>query len=323
MKRTLLSAALAIAFLLCHSLGFAALNQMTGNWQNVDPNTRGITTLIIDGNPNNLRMHAWGKCHPQDCDWGEVDAYAYAPNVSAPIVPTAQAVSAVFTTGFSQTLVIVSPAGNNVIRAEVYTRFTDRSNRSDYRETYTFKRQLRLMPMRPVPPAAMPMRPMPGPMPVPMPPPVLREDCVPFNPATTTVRNIDGRWTIVDGNHLLFNFGDKKMEALQALKVIKYYRMNSSCFVGRPDPSFRYLLANGNAPQGSMPGEDCTAFNPNTTEVKFIDGRWKIVDGSHWIFDFDNKEGEARTALAIIKKYGFTRSCFVGRPDPSFIYLKK
>jgi len=305
MKRTFLSAALVIVFLLCHSISFAALGQLTGNWKNTDPNTRGITTLVIDGNANNLSMHAWGKCHPQDCDWGEVDAYAYAPNVSAPVNPTAQAVSAVFSTAFSQTLLIVKPAGNNMIRAEVFTRFTDRSNRSDYTEVYTFKRQLRPMPMRP----------MPGPM--------LREDCVSFNPATTTVRNIDGRWTIVDGSHLLFNFGDKRAEALNALKVIKYYRMDSSCFLGRPDPSFRYLLVNGNAPQGSMPGEDCVSFNPNTIEVKNIGGRWKIVDGSHWLFDFGDKESEARTAFTIIKKYGFTRSCFVGRPDPSFNYLRK
>jgi len=314
MKRTFISAALAIIFLLCHSLSFAALNQFTGNWQNTDPNTRGLTTLVISGNGNDLRMHAWGKCHPQDCDWGEVDAYAYAPNVSSPIGPMAKAVSAVYTTNFSQTLVLVKPAGNNLIRAEVFTRFTDRSNRSNYTEVYTFKRQLHLMPMRPVPGPMMPM-PMPGPM--------LSEDCVSFNPATTTVRNINGNWTIVDGNHLMFNFGDQRVEALKALKVIKYYRMDSSCFVGRPDPSFRYLLVNGRAPQGSMPGEDCVAFNPSTIEVRNIDGRWKIVDGSHWLFDFDNKEAEAREALAIIKKYGFTRSCFIGRPDPSFIYLRK
>ncbi|MBN1929270.1 MAG: hypothetical protein JW764_06990 [Chlorobiaceae bacterium] len=311
MKKPLLSAALAIVFLLSYSIGFAALNQFTGNWKNTDPNTRGLTTLVISGSANALKMHAWGKCHPQDCDWGEVDAYAYAPNVSAPIDPSAQAVSAVYTTGFSQTLVIVTPAGKNAIRAQVYTRFTDNSNRSNYKATYAFRRQASLAPMKPLP----------GPIPMPL--PAIKEDCLSFNPATTTVRNIDGRWTIADGNHLMFNFGDNKMEALQALKVIKYYRMNSSCFVGRPDPSFEYLLVNGKAPQGSMPGEDCVSFNPNTIEVKNIDGRWKIVDGSHWVFDFGNKEEEARTAFAIIKKYGFTRSCYVGRPDPSFQYLRK
>ena len=69
--------------------------------------------------------------------------------------------------------------------------------------------------------------------------------------------------------------------------------------------------------------EDCVQFNPNTIEVKQIGGRWKIVDGSHWMFDFENKEDEARLAFAIIKKYGFTRSCFVGRPGPSFQYMRK
>jgi hypothetical protein len=281
MKKTIISAAFALIFLLYQSLSFAAISQFTGDWKNTDPKTRGITTLIITGNGNDLRIHAWGKCHPQDCDWGEVDAYAYAPNVSAPIDPTAQAVSAVFTTGFSQTLLIITPAGKNVIRTQVYTRFTDNSNRSNYTATYSFRRQLHLQPMRPVP----------GPMP--MPDPAVQEDCLSFNPATTTVRNINGRWTIVDGNHLMFSFGDRKLEALKALKVIKYYRMNQSCFVGRPDPSFRYLLVNSKAPQGSMPGEDCVSFNPNTIEVRNIDGRWKIVDGSHWLFDFDNKEEEA------------------------------
>ena len=72
MKRTIFSSTLAFLFLLCHSISFAALNQMTGNWKNTDPNTRGITTLVIDGNANNLSMHAWGKCHPQDL--GEVEA---------------------------------------------------------------------------------------------------------------------------------------------------------------------------------------------------------------------------------------------------------
>ncbi|MCK4418670.1 hypothetical protein KAV79_02580, partial [Candidatus Aerophobetes bacterium] len=132
-----------------------------------------------------------------------------------------------------------------------------------------------------------------------------------------------GRWKIVDGSHLMFDFGNKRNEAERALQVIKHYRMNQSCFVGRPDPSFQYLLVSGRAPIGSFEGEDCVSFNPNTAEVRYINGRWKIVDGSHWVFDFGNKESEARQALAIIKKYGFRFSCFVGRPDPSFKYLRR
>ncbi|HHE07779.1 MAG TPA: hypothetical protein ENL01_02555 [Chlorobaculum parvum] len=311
MKKNILAATLAIMVLLWHSLSFAAINQFTGHWKNINSNTRGITTLDITGNANALKMHAWGKCHPNDCDWGEVKAYAYAPSVSSPMEQNARAVSAVYNTGFSQTLVIVKALGNNKIRAEVFTRFTDNSNRSNYTAIYTFRRQLQVAPLTPMP---IPFKPM---------IPVVKEDCISFNPATTTLRNIDGRWTIVDGNHLMFNFGDKMVEAIKALRIIKHYKMNQSCFVGRPDPSFSYLLVNGQAPQGSMPGEDCVSFNPNTIKVKKINGRWKIVDGNHWVFDFNDKEGEARTAFAIIKKYGFNHSCYVGRPDPSFMYLRK
>jgi hypothetical protein len=309
MKRITIPALVAIMLLLCQSLSFAAVSQFTGTWKNTDPNTAGVTKLSITGNGNSLKMRAWGKCHPQDCDWGEVNAYAYAPGVSSNIDQNAQAVSALFSTSFSQTLVIVRPNSRSTIRADIYTRFTDNSGRSNYTASYTFNRQLIVGPIGPIGP----IRPMPS----------VEEDCITFNPSTVTVKNLDGRWTIVDGNHLMFNFGPNRTEALQALRIIKHYRMNSSCFVGRPDPSFQYLLVNGRAPQGNMPGEDCVSFNPNSIEVRNIGGSWKIVDGSHWVFDFGSKEDEARKAFAIIKKHGFTRSCFVGRPDPSFQYLKK
>lgn len=151
----------------------------------------------------------------------------------------------------------------------------------------------------------------------------LREDCVSFNPETAEVKQIEGRWKIVDGTHWVFDFAGKKNEAERSLSIIKHYRLNQSCFVGRPHPSFSYLLVSGAAPVGPFSGEDCVSFNPETIEVKKVGGRWKIVDGSHFLFDFDAKESEARQAFAIIKKYGFNHSCFVGRPQPSFQYLRK
>ncbi|ARM31502.1 CARDB domain-containing protein [Prosthecochloris sp. HL-130-GSB] len=152
---------------------------------------------------------------------------------------------------------------------------------------------------------------------------VLQEDCVGFNPQTIQVRQIDGRWKIVDGSHWVFDFGSKKDEAEKAYRIIRHYGMNRSCFVGRPDPSFTYLLVGQNAPSGPMSGEDCVSFNPATTEVKQVNGRWKIVDGSHWMFDFGSNRAEAEQALKVIKKYGFRYSCFVGRPDPSFTYMRR
>jgi hypothetical protein len=151
----------------------------------------------------------------------------------------------------------------------------------------------------------------------------VKEDCLNFNPANAKVARLQGRWKIVDGSHWLFDFGSNQNEARQALRIIKHYRMNQSCFVGRPDPSFQYLLISGNTPAGSISGDDCIGFNPNNIQVKRLSGRWKIVEGNHVMFDFGNKVNEARQALAIIKKYRFTQSCFVGRPGPSFQYLRR
>jgi hypothetical protein len=173
-------------------------------------------------------------------------------------------------------------------------------------------------PMQPALPPTTQVRPMPMPM-----TPALQEDCIAFSWQNAARRQIGGRWKIVDGSHWMFDFGDNGDEAEQALRIIKRYRLDSSCFVGRPDPSFSYLLSGGQAPSGGTSGEDCISFNPGTATVEQHGGRWKVVDGSHWMFDFDANEGEARQALAIIKKYGFTRSCFVGRPDPSFTYLRR
>ena len=150
-----------------------------------------------------------------------------------------------------------------------------------------------------------------------------RQDCVSFNPGTISVQQIDGRWKVVDGSHWLFDFDTNEAEARRTYEIIRHYGMNQSCFVGRPDPSFEYLLISGDAPSGSFPGEDCVSLNPATVTVQEIGGRWKVVDGTHWLFDFDTNKAEAEETLQIIQRYGFTQSCFVGRPDASFSYMRK
>jgi len=57
------------------------------SWQNADPNTRSITRIdlrftcqdqILNGElypPGPpWHMHIWGKCHPSNCNWGEIGA---------------------------------------------------------------------------------------------------------------------------------------------------------------------------------------------------------------------------------------------------------
>jgi hypothetical protein len=121
----------------------------------------------------------------------------------------------------------------------------------------------------------------------------------------------------------LLDFGTSQSEARQALKIIKHYQMNSQCFVGRPHPSMEFYLVDGESPVGAMAGEDAIGFNPANVEVQYVRGRWKVVEGNHWIMDFDQAESEARQALSYILYYGFRYICFVGRPDASMIYFRQ
>jgi hypothetical protein len=117
---------------------FAAMGQFVGKWNNTDANTRGVTTLeIAIASPNTMTVHAWGQCHPQDCDWGKVTGYPYGPDVSANLMATATAVTALYKTGFSETILTLHSNGAQ-LRADVFTRFTDSSNRSSYTATYMF-----------------------------------------------------------------------------------------------------------------------------------------------------------------------------------------
>jgi hypothetical protein len=151
-------------------------------------------------------------------------------------------------------------------------------------------------------------------------PQAAREDCVSFNNRTVQLKRINGRWKIVDGNHWIADFGGNAREAKQAFRIVKFYGFNKQCFVGRPGPSMTYWKRGNGIPGNDMRGQDCVSFNPRTVQVKRINGRWKIVDGNHWIADFGGNRKEAFEAFGIVKRYRLSKQCFVGRPGPSMTY---
>jgi hypothetical protein len=117
----------------------ASLSQFSGKWINVDSNNRGITTLDILVTGTNVQVHAWGSCYPNDCDWGTVDSYAFASDVSSDISSTANSLLAFFDFGFSENVLVIRPDGNN-LKVESFDRFTDNSGRSNFLSQYTFQR---------------------------------------------------------------------------------------------------------------------------------------------------------------------------------------
>jgi hypothetical protein len=82
-------------------------------------------------------------------------------------------------------------------------------------------------------------------------------------------------------------------------------------------------LRAGAAPAGALAGEDCIAFDPGSLDLRPAPtGGYLMVSGTSSMFAFPNML-EAGNALHLIRKYGFTRSCFVGRPGPSLSYLRR
>lgn len=159
-------------------------------------------------------------------------------------------------------------------------------------------------------------------------PPWIPEDRIAFNRANLTVAQFGGRWKVVEGNHWMIDTGTSKAEADRVLRIIKYYKLASMCFVGRPScgdirPMMYWLTDAGAAPSGTLAGEDCIAFDSDQLAVIEVGGRWKVAEGAHWLLDFGAGHGNAVAALHLIRKHRFSEMCFVGRPDPSMTYFKR
>jgi hypothetical protein len=148
-------------------------------------------------------------------------------------------------------------------------------------------------------------------------------DCIFFDPATTSIQQIGGNWTMADGARLIFNFGLDKIEAQNALAIIKHYKMDRSCFMGRPRPLFHYMLTGDSSPEGPLSGEDCRSLKLADLQVQEMKGTWKIAEGNTPLFDFGTDKAEANKVLAFIRKYGFTHSCMMARGRLDFLYLRK
>ena len=69
-------------------------------------------------------------------------------------------------------------------------------------------------------------------------------DCITFNRAGVRVEPLSGgRWRLTDGTSSMLIFPNEE-EARQGVRVINHYSLNRQCFVGRPDASFTFWLAN-------------------------------------------------------------------------------
>jgi hypothetical protein len=96
-----------------------------GVWVNVDPNTGGMTRLEIQRvDDETVSFHGFGKCHPSDCDWGEI---------TAPFTPPA--LEGTWDFGFVKSTITVRLAGDR-LAVEIFDDFAESDSRSDVTRNY-------------------------------------------------------------------------------------------------------------------------------------------------------------------------------------------
>lgn len=65
--------------------------------------------------------------------------------------------------------------------------------------------------------------------------------------------------------------------------------------------------------------QDCVGINPSQLRVEKVNNSWKVTDGRSWIKSVPTR-AEAEKMLGVMKYYGLTQQCFVGRPNPPLEY---
>lgn len=150
------------------------------------------------------------------------------------------------------------------------------------------------------------------------------EDCLSFNANRLRILEESGRFILSDGSSRMITFPNRE-EAQKTIDLIRHYKLKGNCFAQRPKPNLTYFLTAGyELPQGSFPQEDCIRIRDaqNLKARSYNENSWILADGSHVIFRTKSKS-ETEMIQRVMRHYDPGYICYVGRPDPSVVYLRK
>ena len=82
--------------------------------------------------------------------------------------------------------------------------------------------------------------------------------------------------------------------------------------IGGPAPSLEYWLSDGKPPQGPAQGLRVLPIDGPSLRVEQAQDQWVLRDERRVLFSFGQNQADARQALAVVQKYGFTQVGTVG-----------
>jgi hypothetical protein len=167
-----------------------------------------------------------------------------------------------------------------------------------------------------VPPVPVPAAPAAAAAPAAPPP---QETLQSFDPGRAELDWSQGRWKVVAGDVVLKDFGPRQEEARAALRLVRELRLSQRGTVGTPGPVMEYWLADGRAPQGLVPALHPVSLDADSLRVEQVQGQWCVRDNARVLFTFGTHADEAREALAVIRRHGFTQVGSLGRGTPDML----
>jgi hypothetical protein len=151
--------------------------------------------------------------------------------------------------------------------------------------------------------------------------PPVSETLVNFDPQHAEVTWSQNHWQLVADGQLLKDFGRREIEARVAMRLVRDLHLTQHGVIGSPGPVMEYWLSNGRAPHGLAAGLHLMPLDAPLLRVEQTQGQWTVRDNHRVLFAFGSQESDARNALAIIHKYGFTQLGFIGEAGPSMLVM--
>ncbi len=147
------------------------------------------------------------------------------------------------------------------------------------------------------------------------------ETLVPIDSTQIDVKRGEACWQLWSGSKLIKDLGNSEGEAREVVHVIRELRLTHLGVIGSRGPVMEYWLADGHAPQATVPAYRVQPLDRSTLRVEQIAGQWCLrEDGQLW-FNFGTHESDARHALEVIQKYQFNRIGYVGGAETVMIYF--
>jgi hypothetical protein len=149
----------------------------------------------------------------------------------------------------------------------------------------------------------------------------VREALTTFDPQRADVVWSQNHWQLVADGQVLKDFGRREVEARVALRVLRDLHLTQHGVVGSPHPVMEYWLSDGRAPHGLTSGLHVLALEPGQLRVEQTQGQWTVRDPNRILFSFGTQEADARQALAVMQKYGFTQVGTLGGAGTTMLVM--